>query len=119
MPNTTLGYPYPNPSDPVADAAAAIQALAQDVDDELGMMKCGRSTINAVNVATDYTAGVTFAGTAFPGIPKVTACLTNKANPANYEPVTISALTSTGFTINVRRSAGTASMDVDWIAVYQ
>lgn len=119
MPNTTLGYPYPSSSDPVADSATAQQNLAQKVDDELGLMKCGRVTINAVSTGTDYTAAVTFTGTVFPGTPKIVACITNKNNPASYEPVLVSAPSSTGFTINVRRSAGSASIDVDWIAVYQ
>jgi hypothetical protein len=32
MPNTPHGYPYPLPTDPVAEGAAAIQALAEAVD---------------------------------------------------------------------------------------
>src|SRR5262249_55540522 len=35
MPNTSHGLPYPNPTDPVAQGAAAIQALASAADTRL------------------------------------------------------------------------------------
>lgn len=35
MPNTAKGLPYPTPSDPVAQGASAIQALAEAVDAQL------------------------------------------------------------------------------------
>lgn len=115
---TTLGYEYPVNSDPVKNYPAIIQALAQLVDDQLGSIKRGTVTINAVSVNTDYAQAVVF-GTAFPGSPAVSLTISNKNNPASYEPPLVSSKTATGFTVNVRRSAGSASIDVDWIAVYQ
>lgn len=116
---TTLGYDYPQGTDPLSGIAATVQALAQKVDDELGLIKRGTETINAVNVNTDYNAVVTFTGTPFPGVPTITATITNKINPASYEPVVINAKSATQFTIYVRRSAGSASIEVDWQAIYK
>lgn len=115
MGTTTLGYPYPDGTDPMADIATAVQALAQAVDDKLGLLQSGTKNVNAVNVATDYSVTVTFP-TAFPSIPHVVACISNKLNPASYEPPLISSVTAADFVLTVRRSAGSASVDVDWIA---
>lgn len=120
MPSTTtLGYPYPDPTDAIAACAAKVQELAQKVDDELGLIKHGTESINAVNVNTDYSAVVAFTGTAFPGVPTITANISNRVNPAVYEPVLISGKSATGFTIYVRRSGGSAAVDVDWQAIYK
>lgn len=45
MPNTPKGYPYPAPTDPVNAGAAAIQSLAQTVNDRLGVSAGGLTSI--------------------------------------------------------------------------
>lgn len=120
MGSTTFGYPYPDPSDAIADLADKIADLATAIDDQIGLVKTGQEAMNLVNVNTDYSVAVVFA-VAYPvGVtPRVTACITNKSTPAAYEPVLISSVSRTGFTINARRSAGGANTNVDWIAVGQ
>jgi len=51
MPNTTHGLPYPSSSDPVAQGAAAIQALAQALDGKLPvpMVQARASVAQGVN----------------------------------------------------------------------
>jgi hypothetical protein len=64
MAETTSGYPYPLPTDPVAEGAAAIQALAEKVDALLAGPR--RSIFNAadqsslLNAASSNIAGFTF-----------------------------------------------------------
>lgn len=50
MPETAFGYPYPLPTDPVAEGAAAIQALAEKVDALLAGPR--RSILTAADVAS-------------------------------------------------------------------
>lgn len=115
---TTLGFPFAQSADRVADMATAQQTLAQFVDDNVGLVKSGISSVNVVAINTDAALAVVFA-TAFPAagpVPTVIAGFQNIANPGNVSPVTVSGITRAGFTLNVRRSVGTGATSVGWIA---
>lgn len=118
MGTTTLGYTYPDDTDDMDALPDTIQDLAQEVDDNIGLVKNGTVSVAVAATNTDVQQAVVF-GTAFPAghVPNVVATISNKPGPSLYSPVTITAKSETGFTLNVRRSGGTTPVQVDWIAV--
>lgn len=114
---TTLGYPYPDPTDAVAGLAVAVQALAQMIDDELGLIKTGTQNSGVLVVSTSKTIAVTFAA-AFPTghVPRV--CVTVAGGQGTVEcQATVASVTEAGFDLLVRRESGTGALDVHYIAV--
>lgn len=117
MPSTTtLGYPIPLDSDPVADLALAVRDLAQAVDDNVGKVYAGTTGIDLVAASTG-TVVVNFPVGRFSGTPVVTGTATNQ----NYY-VTVSAISSASVTVRVSHRDGsnaTATVNVHLIAVQQ
>ncbi|WP_162242373.1 H-type lectin domain-containing protein [Nocardioides sp. Leaf307] len=86
-----------------------------------GFVKAGSRTLNVTAVNTLITSDVTFPN-AFPAsgpVPTVMLTLRNITNATAQVRMSVSNLTRTGFTIQMVRSAGTGSTDVDWLAVAQ
>lgn len=113
---TTLGFPYPQSTDKVADLATLVQSLAQFVDDNVGLAKSGDASSGTLVAATPKTVAVSFA-TAFPAAgpsPKVVA--SPKGTNATLFSVQVLNVTKSGFDLNFRRETGTASFDASWIA---
>jgi hypothetical protein len=82
---------------------------------------------NGTNTVTGFsaTAGqagpqtkvITF-GTAFSVTPSVSVTLSGVTSPHNWSAPTVTSVSTTGFTVNVTRLAGTtASVDFNWIAI--
>ncbi len=111
--NTTKGYPYPLPTDPVAEGAGAIQDLAEAVDTQLGTRASGTVTVNVTTGGTAANATVTFPAGRFTAAPNLVAS-TGGGNPdvlaASNSPATVTS----GIVAAKRATAGPVS--VAWIA---
>lgn len=114
---TTLGYPVPLDSDPVADGATATRNLGQAVDDKIGVAARGISTV-VVTASTVGTLAVDFPVGRFTSAPAVVATGVGSSVWMAY----IQAITASGFTLGVRQVQGTsttANVAVNWIALEQ
>lgn len=116
---TTLGFPMPDDSDPVADLALAVRNLAQKIDDNVGMVACGRGTVNLA-AASNGDLNIVFPVGRFigSGVPRVVANTGNR----QYYAVVVGTPTNAGATVRVQHradSSATVAVDVDWIAVKQ
>ena len=95
MPNTTKGLPYPNATDPVAQGAAAIQALAVAVDAKLEIT--GRvSSTGTIVAGTGFTVTKGSAGnytitftTPFAALPRVFANAEVAGMAANVSSIAV------------------------------
>lgn len=121
MPSQTNHHdiPYPVDADPPADAATAMQALAERLEALLPIS--GRVTVT-VTAAASGSQAVAFPAGKFPvGATVRVVCSTNIAGNTSYFAYASSA-TNTGFTARVRHHDGTVqstTVDVDWVAVLQ
>lgn len=113
---TTLGYPYPEDSDPVADLALAVRNLAQKVDDNIGVVATGTATV-AMGGTANATVAVVFPVGRFTSAPAVAT----GSNHGNYDAY-VESVTASGFTMRCkhRTDANTSvNVPVYWIAVQQ
>lgn len=114
MPSTSRGYPYPADTDPIAAGAAAIAAIAQKVNDELGLARRGSGTVTAMPAAgTAKTITVNFT-TPFPA--GITPHVVVSGTAANRD-VYSSAFTNTGFDVTAVNSTGTGNVGFTYIAL--
>jgi hypothetical protein len=113
MPSTSKGFPYPASSDPVAQGAAAIQALAEFIDPNTGITGSGEVNLDFTS-DTSRSAVVTFVAGRFSAAPHVVA--------TNGGPRLIAAvygITAAHFSLTVYTASGsavTASNTTQWIA---
>ena len=110
---TTQGFPYPLPTDPIADGADAIKALAQKIDDIVGTFAAGTIAIQGTG-ATSASAPITFPAGRFTVAPVVVATVTVGA------VASVTAVTAAGATVGVKRTddaAFSSTFNVYWIAV--
>jgi hypothetical protein len=111
--STPNGYPYPDDSDPVAQGAQAIKALATKVDTQLRASAAGTASISVSNAALGSVA-VTLPAGRFTAPPRVAVTSGNSAFFGS-----VSAQSATSFNASVRvwnNVATTATVPVDWIA---
>lgn len=66
MGTTSSGLPYPDPTDRVTQGAAAIQALAEAVDDAIAALPRGRVGSFTPGTSGDFNSVVDINGTTFP-----------------------------------------------------
>jgi hypothetical protein len=104
MPNTANGFPYPADTDPIAQGAAAIQALAAKVDTALRTSAGGRVSI-ALNNVTSAAVAITFPAGRFSAPPALVA---TGENTSTYI-MSCSAVTATAASVTARYYLGTAS----------
>lgn len=113
---TTRGFPYPEPSDAVADLAAIVQALAQEVNDNVPRSCSGEATRN-YSTGTESVA-ITFPAGRFTTPPRVFTTVTN-GNPSGtsgFVAVWAINITTSGADLQFRRSSA-ASITASWHAV--
>lgn len=84
-------------------------------------LKNGTSTVTGFSSTAGQsgpqTRTVSF-GTAFTNTPSVTVTLSGVTSPHNWSAPTVTSVSTTGFTVNVTRLAGsTTSVDFNWIAI--
>lgn len=117
MPSTTaLGYPIPLDSDPVNDGAESVRNLAQAVDDNVGVIAAGTSTV-VLSSAANGSVAVVFPVGRFSAAPVVVA-----SNENSIYHASVSNVTAAGFTLAVRQTlnnTATINVPVSWIAVQQ
>lgn len=115
MGTTGRGYPYPEPTEPVAQGADAIKALATAVDTTgLVRIAAGTVSLNITSLDTNFTVPVTFPAGRFTAAPMVVT------NGASFSPITATsatAINANGFTMNGSKEAGTGTLVCQWIAV--
>lgn len=119
MPDTSLGFPYPGPLEPVAEGAAAIEALAVEVNDTVGRHAAGTVTGLTLGASGSTSQAVTFPAGRFTAPPVVTCNITTgypAAGTVQNAFAWASAVTASGCTINYRRSAADTGTVV-WHAV--
>lgn len=117
--STTLGYPYPTPTDKPQVYPAKAQELAQAVDDQLGMAQQGSTNSGVLVAATTKTVAVVFA-TPFPvgTVPVVNATISG-GQAGSLATATVGSVTRLGFNLLFRRETLTAAMDANWRATVQ
>lgn len=120
MPSDTApnDYPYPLSSEPMADLAAAVQALAEAVEAKLGGQKSGTVNSGTMVAGTTKTVAVVFA-TPFPAagpVPRVVASLTGGQGTNANSEVTVAAITRNGFNLLFNRATLTGALDASWQA---
>lgn len=113
MGTTSRGLPYPEPTDPASQGAAAIQSLAEAVQT---MTQYGSGTVTVSNNNTWYSEDVYFTEP-FAGTPRV--AITPRGSGSNSMEVRVEARSATYFTAGGKRpsGSGTGSVQFDWIAV--
>lgn len=112
---TTAGYPYPLPSDPIKEGADAIKALAERIEDRLGLgIVTGRVVINMPATGVFVNATVTLPAGYF-AAASADVSVTLGTNNRIYLDVTFS--TATYFQIRANASTGSGNQTVHWLAV--
>ena len=120
MGTTPKGFPYPEPTDPVAAGADAIKALAQAIDTHVGRVASGAVTVTGDGTSVNPGAAVTFPAGRFTANPRVIAEVVGGSN-VNLAGVS-TGITTTGCTVFAFLRAGGAiangtNVTVNWIAV--
>jgi hypothetical protein len=117
MGTTAKGYPYPEDSDPVAQGAQAIKALATKIDSNAGVSASGSVSLNAA-AQTVATVAVTFPVGRFTAPPSVvvgrTTATSWTAMPQLYWSQSV---TATGCQIAGLSNVGSSSIPLNWTAV--
>ena len=123
MGTTPRGYPYPEASDP-PDGSAQMQALALAIDGDVQtridglQVQAGQDSVTITTGNQDAETAVTFPEGAFPGTPIVVVQGSNRGIASRS-----TGASATGFTANVRLTAGTAGENITefvrWIAVWK
>jgi hypothetical protein len=113
---TAAGIPYPLPSEPIADGANAIKAIADILP---GKMLAGSLQITIATAGTN-TSGtpVTYPAGYFTATPKVYIVPVNGPNSGATDYVFIwsSGGSVNGFTPNAKRSQS-GTITVNWLAI--
>ena len=115
MGTTPSGYPYPEPSDAVAQGADAIKALALAVDGAAGKSASGTVQIKLTNAATGQMA-ITFPPGRFTAAPLVVA---TPVGSFLYCAAVGAPVTAAGCNILLFNRDGTSSnvtLNVNWTA---
>lgn len=116
MGTTSRGYPYPEDTDPVAQGAQAIQALANAINTRAGACAAGTVTITANNAALAF-ATVTFPANRFSAAPFVSGT----ANSGFWIPFRSGGASASSVTIGIRHNdnvtQSSINQTVDWIAI--
>lgn len=111
MGTTAKGYPYPEPTDPIAAGADAIKALAQAVNDRLST----RIQAGGLNIPAAGSVVLTFP-TPFTSPPWVFATLRTTA--ASGRIVMVGTASNTAVTFYCQTAAGAnAAADINWLAI--
>lgn len=119
MPSSTAkGFPYPVGSDKLGDTDLRIKALADYLNDNVGMVKSGSGSSGTLAAGAGIDVTVNFSGTAFPGVPQVVA--TVKVN-TTLSTLVVFVKTVTASTVVFRcqnNHSGSVNIAFDWIARY-
>lgn len=108
MPNTAVGLPYPAPTEPIAQGAAAIQALAESIQG-------GRATANVPSNAVQQSVTVTFPKPFASPPPIVGACTVD----AQWFNASVALVTATNMLVWVRHTdnqTGAVAVGFSWYA---
>lgn len=114
MGTTASGYPYPEDTDPVAQGAQAIKALANAIEAQLGASAAGVVSIVLTNV-NQASKTVTFPVNRFKVPPVCSVTSTN----ANLFGLISATVTTTSFTAWLRVATNvnsTFTADAHWMA---
>ncbi|WP_228941738.1 hypothetical protein [Nocardioides sp. Leaf374] len=80
--------------------------------------KSGVRTVTTNSTTTNYSVSISFGSTYPSNYPVPVVAATPQATAANAYAVSVSAVSRSGFTLNVYRyTGGSASVDVQWIAL--
>lgn len=116
---TNQGYPSMDDTDPLADVADLMEALAEAVNDRIGRLQSGSVTTGTLVAGTPSTGSVVFAE-AYPASGPVPEVFLTQVVSSGLGSVVfilaVSSVTRTGFTWNARRDSGTAAMSFQWLA---
>jgi len=118
MGTTATGLPFPDDTEFVTDGAAAIQALAQALEERIPVRVLAGVVVVPITNSASGTAPVAFPTDYFTGAPTVT--LTVQQGGATYVPWVTAAPTAAGFNALVRHyqnTVGTGSVPVHWQAI--
>lgn len=116
MGSTAKGFPYPDPTDAVANGDLAIKALAQYLEDKHPKASVSGTVTITVTAATTGNAAVVFPVGKFAAAPKVTLGVIGSSV---FFAATTGGPTTSGFTAQVRKYDGvnvTTSVVVHWQA---
>lgn len=117
---TTLGFPYPTPGDKLEQGDDIIKALAQYLNDKVGLVKSGQDSITP-SAANTTTSKVIVFPVAFPaGAPLPAVVVTPNGTVAAPGTLSmwVSAVALDRFTVNVQRTSVVA-VPFQWMASSQ
>lgn len=117
MPGTTdIGAPYPLDSDPAADGAATIQALAEWLSDTLKGFQAGQVAVVVGASTAPASVDVVFDE---PYASQPVVVVSQSAGSPHFYAAWASAITTTGFTMNAEKTgtSGGASITGRWHAM--
>lgn len=113
---TDRGFTYPQGTDPVADLAAIVQTLADELDAHVPRVAKGETTRN-------YTSGTESVSVTFPAgrfsVPPLVLTTVTSGNPSGasgYVSVWANNITTSGCDLQFRRSSA-SSITATWVAV--
>lgn len=118
MPSTSRGFPYPSSTD-VPDGPGALEDLADACDSKVPLVATGTSNVSVSSSSQGNLTGIALPASRFPAAPKIMC--TVRGSSAAWAVATDSVTAST-FTIRVRHVDGTsttATVVVDWVAIYE
>jgi len=112
MPATPRGLPYPA-DDARPDVPADIRALAEWLDERIGIVATGAAAINVPDNAGVYDVAVTFPAGRFTATPRISL-----AWSSNRVAVSIAGVTVNGMTLSARMLSGVSAtaVTVHWTA---
>lgn len=112
-----LGIPYPEPTDPVSQGAAAMQAIATALETKaFYALAYGVSSLS-FSAATQASLAVTFPAGRFTTVPWVLMGISGVGFADLYAPRMASAPTTSGMTIVLNAAtARTGPVSVNWLA---
>lgn len=101
------------------DGEPVTKLLGDGTGRALRLLQAGQESSGTLTANTDKTVSVTLLEPFPSSAYSVTVTVRNSAgNPDNFHVVTTN-FSSTGFDIIIRRTTGTAAVNIDWIAVYR
>lgn len=113
---TPNAFPYPAGGDSVTAYPALGQALAEAIDDHVGLQKSG-VVASGTLVANTYKSVAVVFTTPFPAggpVPNVAASVGGSTSTDLF--VQINSITRSGFTVDFKRVTGTAALTCQWQA---
>ena len=118
MGTTTKGYPYPEDTDPTAQGAQAIKALANAIDTGLGRAASGSFTLSIPSAQAGSSVAVTFPVGRFTAAPAV---MLNRSTGIGWASMPIAytagAQTASGFTATGISAATGGAAALQYVAV--